>query len=164
MQTQGFKLTNSTSFGESIFSIGLSRKLSRWTQMSELYTLIHNETDTRRIQKTLEDTTPWQGLSGYMVGPIDPTCRLASQWGPLSASSFECRFSTTLGFASTPFFQVGLIQVLRIDATPYIQQPLPPSWSHPKTLIHISHLDQHTLGGLGLELSNVVDQQIGERS
>ena len=33
----------------------------------------------------------------------------------------------------------------------------PPLLGHPETLIHISHLDQHKPGGLGLELSNVVD-------
>ena len=42
---------------------------------------------------------------------------------------------------------------------------LPPIYSSPyplpgdilEILIHISHSDQHTLGGLGLELSDVVD-------
>jgi hypothetical protein len=32
-----------------------------------------------------------------------------------------------------------------------------------ETLIHISHSDQHTPGGLGLELSNVVDSSSGVR-
>jgi hypothetical protein len=38
----------------------------------------------------------------------------------------------------------------------YIQLCTPPL-DHPETLIHNSQPDQHTPGGLGLELSNVVD-------
>jgi hypothetical protein len=94
--------------------------------MSELTTLINSEIDTRRIYKTLEDTTPWNGPSGYPVRPTGSTCRSAGLWDPLLASSFTCRFSTTLGFASILSFQVGLIHGLRMDATTYIYQPLPP--------------------------------------
>ena len=33
--------------------------------------------------------------------PAGPSCRPAGPWAHLLAPSFECRFSTTLGFAST---------------------------------------------------------------
>ena len=105
--------------------------------MSEVIALIHNETDTRRIQKTLEDTTLRQRGGGCELGLVGPTCRSAGRTcrsdGPLVPTlshSFKCRFSTALGFASTPSFQVSLIQGLRIDALPYIYQPLPPSLRH----------------------------------
>jgi hypothetical protein len=39
----------------------------------------------------------------------------------------------------------------------YIATPYPLLGAILETLIHISHSDQHTPGGLGLELSNVVD-------
>ena len=35
--------------------------------------------------------------------------------------------------------------------------PYPLAQQIPETIIHIPHSDQHTPGGLGLELSNVVD-------
>ena len=63
-------------------------------------------------------------------GERQPAYRPASPLAHLSTLSFECRFSTALGFASTPFFQVGLIRGLRIDAPPYIYQPLPSSLRH----------------------------------
>jgi hypothetical protein len=94
--------------------------------MSELTTLISSETDTRRIYKTLEDTTPWKGLTGCPIRLAGSTCRSTGLWDPLLASSFTRRVSTTLGFASTLSFQVGLIRGLRMDATTYIYQPLPP--------------------------------------
>ena len=40
---------------------------------------------------------------------------------------------------------------------PIYSSPYPLSRAILKTLIHISHLDQDTLGGLDLELSNIVD-------
>jgi hypothetical protein len=39
----------------------------------------------------------------------------------------------------------------------YIPAPIPLPRAISKNLIHISHLNQHILEGLGLELSNVVD-------
>jgi predicted alternative tryptophan synthase beta-subunit len=39
----------------------------------------------------------------------------------------------------------------------YIAAPSPLPKDILETLIHISHSDQHTPGGLGLELSNVVE-------
>ena len=53
--------------------------------------------------------------------------------------------------------------LLHLDSLPllylvlYIAAPTPLPRAILKTLIHISHLDQDTLGGLDLELSNVVD-------
>jgi hypothetical protein len=44
-----------------------------------------------------------------------------------------------------------------LQASAYIYSPIPPPLGHPETLIHISQLDQHTPGGCGLELSNVID-------
>jgi hypothetical protein len=39
----------------------------------------------------------------------------------------------------------------------YIAAPTPLPKDILETLIHISHSDQHTLGGLAIELFNVVD-------
>ena len=39
----------------------------------------------------------------------------------------------------------------------YIAAPTPLPRGIPETLIHISHSYEHTPGGLGLELSNIVD-------
>ena len=53
--------------------------------------------------------------------------------------------------------------LLHLDSLPllyhglYIAAPTPLPRAILKTLIHISHLDQDTPGGLDLELSNVVD-------
>jgi len=55
------------------FLQGLSRKLSRQTYMSELIVLICLEMGTRRLQRTLEDTTPKRELRGCQVGPDSPT-------------------------------------------------------------------------------------------
>ena len=57
------------------FLQGLSRKMSRQTYMSELIMLIHQETGTRRFQRTLEDTTPKREPRGYHVGLAEPTYR-----------------------------------------------------------------------------------------
>ena len=58
---------------------------------------------------------------------------------------------------------VILCPLLHLDSLPptplslYIAAPIPLPIDILETLIHISHSDQHTPGGLGLELSNVVD-------
>ena len=92
------------------------------------------------------------------MGLTGPTLRPAGLGSHLSASASLRQFTTALKIASTPFIQVGLIQGSRIDATPYIYTALYPlSGDILETLIHISHLDQHRPGGIGLELSNVVD-------
>jgi hypothetical protein len=46
--------------------------------MSDLIVLIRNETDTRRILKTLEDTTPRQTVRGSQVVPVGPLGPLVS--------------------------------------------------------------------------------------
>jgi hypothetical protein len=45
----------------------------------------------------------------------------------------------------------------RVPGAPIYSSPYPLSGSILETLIHISHLDQYTPEGLGLELFNVVD-------
>jgi hypothetical protein len=107
----------------------LFRNLSRWTQTSEVIMLISSENNSRRFHRTPEAKPPKKTMRRCRVG-------LAGLWGPLLASSFECWFSTTLGFASTPSFQVSLIRGLRIDATAYIYQPLPPSLRHQTLISH----------------------------
>ena len=54
--------------------------------MSELITLIHSETDTRRLQKTQEDSTPKWIARCYQVGPVGPNCRPPGPLGPTCQS------------------------------------------------------------------------------
>ena len=46
--------------------------------MSDLIALIHSETDTRRFQKTREDSMPKRRARGYQVGPPGPWVHLSA--------------------------------------------------------------------------------------
>jgi hypothetical protein len=107
-------------FGESVFLVGLIQKYVKVDPSVRSNRAYQQRNNSRRFQRTLEAKPRKNTVRRCRVG-------LAGLWGPLLASSFECRLSTALGFASTPSFQVGLIRGLRIDATTYIYQPLPPS-------------------------------------
>jgi hypothetical protein len=73
--------------------------------MSKLIVLIRHETDTRRFQRTPEDTTPKQEPRGYQVGPGDPTCRPPGPWGHPSTFVSLCRFPTASYGASPSFLK-----------------------------------------------------------
>jgi hypothetical protein len=94
--------------------------------MSKVIALNHDKNNSRRFQRTPEGKYTEEDREPLLGGA---SRRSASLWAPLSASCFERQFSTALGFASTPSFQVSLIRELRMDVTAYIYQPLPPPLS-----------------------------------
>ena len=91
------------------------------------------------------------------MGPIGQLACRRGWPAPLSASSSYVysppppRFNLHHCFKSVCFEGSELV-VPTIYSSPY---PLPEDIL--ETLIHISHSDQHTLGGIGIELSNVVE-------
>jgi hypothetical protein len=55
--------------------------------MSKRTKLNRDENYSRRCQRALEDTTPWQTSRGYQVGPPGPASMLPSlPWWPLPVS------------------------------------------------------------------------------
>jgi hypothetical protein len=65
-----------------------------------------------QVEKNLEDTRRHATERGVHLplGQIGrPHPRSADLWVPLLATTFARRFSTTLGFASPPLIEVGLI-------------------------------------------------------
>ena len=106
--------------------------------------------NTRRLStKDRAETLTW--------GVGRPTCRSASLWDPRVSLPFECRFSTAPRLHLRRLFKSVWSEGPELMLPPiYVAlYPLPAVIS--ETLIHISDSDQDTLGGLGLELSNVVD-------
>jgi hypothetical protein len=86
----GFKLINSTSFDETVFSAGYIEK----TIKLDLHVRINHPYPPRsRHQKTLEDTKAHHTEAGGETPP-GPTCRPPSPLGPLVSLSSQCRFST----------------------------------------------------------------------
>ena len=64
------------------FLQGLFRKPSRWTYMSDLIVLILNETDTRRFQKTREDSHTKVEGERLPSGAAWPHLQVAKPLGP----------------------------------------------------------------------------------
>ena len=60
----------------------LSRKLSR------LIALNHGVNNSRRFQRTPEDTTPKKTVRGFQVGSADPIYRSAGLLGPPVSLAF----------------------------------------------------------------------------
>ena len=89
--------------------------------MLELIALIRSETDTRRFQKTREDSTPRQSPRGYQVG-------LAARppMAHMSSSVVMSVLHRLLGCIYAVLL-VGLIQGITMDALAYIYT----SPSHP---------------------------------
>ena len=73
--------------------------------MSDLIALIRSETDTRRFQKTREDSAPRQSPRGCQVGLAGPTCRPPGPRAHLSASMSSSQFPTASKVASMPFLK-----------------------------------------------------------
>ena len=111
------------SFGKSVNGGGFIQK----TVKEDLIIIFnHIYSPQKQLQKTLEGKPPKQRADGCQVGLVGPTYRPVGMWATLVSPSFECQCSTALGFASTPFFQVGLIRGSRIDSYPlYIAAPTP---------------------------------------
>ena len=93
------------------------------------------------------------------MGSTDPICRLADPPAPTIQSHIS---STASKDQSPPFIKVDSdresrlshamdLWAHRVAGGPYKRTPRPPPERHP------IHLDQDTLGGINLELSNVVD-------
>ena len=71
-RSRGFKLINSTSFGESVFSAGFIQEIVK----GDLFNKGNYKILLRKQRgKTLGGSPPKQTLRSYHVGPVGPTCR-----------------------------------------------------------------------------------------
>jgi hypothetical protein len=121
----GFKLTNSMSFGESLFFARLFQK----TTKRDLFVKGKFEIKIRHIrEKTLEDKRRHQnkaGGEGQPSGANQPHLQAARPpWGIHSRAS-GVFFHRLLGYISA-VSQVGLIQGLTLEPLGDIRRPQPP--------------------------------------
>jgi hypothetical protein len=76
----GFKLTIFTSFGESVFSAGISKKPKRGIKTSKGIKLNRDENYSRGLQRTSGGNPPRQSLRGRQVEPASPTLVPPRSW------------------------------------------------------------------------------------
>ena len=125
----GFILMDFHSFGEVIVLQDINRKTDRKHNHMR-YILKNYRIGRNGVEKGLNQTRQARqdkvGQGPDRGTPAGPTLAPARVWGPLSASGLLCRFSTALGFSSTPSIKVSLIRGLRCILQGYISRARPP--------------------------------------